>query len=85
MPDIMPTVKQYILDHHLAGENPANLTPTTPLVSGGILDSLATLDLVTFLEGTFGIQLEAHEVDRDRLDSLERIVALVESKQALRR
>lgn len=80
MPDVIPVVKQYILDQHLPGENPANLTLTTPLVSGGILDSLATLDLVAFLEGTFNIQLEAHEVDRDRLDTVERIAALVNGK-----
>lgn len=80
MPDVIPAVKQYILDQYLPGENPANLTLTTPLVSGGILDSLATLDLVAFLEGTFGIQLEAHEVDRDRLDTVERIAALVNAK-----
>jgi len=80
MPDVIPVVKQYILDRHLPGENPANLTLTTPLVSGGILDSLATLDLVAFLEETFDIQLEAHEVDRDRLDTVERIAALVNGK-----
>ncbi|MBK8005239.1 MAG: acyl carrier protein [Gemmatimonadetes bacterium] len=82
MPDVIPQVKQYILDHHLPGENPANLTLTTPLVSGGILDSLATLDLVAFLEGRFGIELEAHEVDRDRLDTLEKIAELVQGKLA---
>jgi acyl carrier protein len=82
MPDVIPVVKQYILDRYLPGENPANLTLTTPLVSGGILDSLATLDLVAFLEETFDIQLEAHEVDRDRLDTVERIAALVNGKRA---
>jgi acyl carrier protein len=81
MSDVMPAVKQFILEQYLPGEDPANLTPTTPLVSGGILDSLAILDLVTYLEKTFAIELEAHEVDRDRLDTLERIAALVTAKQ----
>ncbi|MDH4347970.1 MAG: acyl carrier protein [Gemmatimonadota bacterium] len=80
MTDVVPAVKQYVLDQYLPGENPANLTLTTPLVSGGILDSLAILDLVAYLEKTFGIELEAHEVDRDRLDTLERIAALVNGK-----
>ncbi len=80
MPDVVDVVKQHILDQYLPGENPANLTLTTPLVSGGILDSLATLDLVAFLEGAFGIELEAHEVDRERLDTLERIALLVNRK-----
>jgi acyl carrier protein len=80
--DVVSTVKAFILDRFLPGEDPANLTRSTPLITGGILDSLATLELVSFLEQTFGIQLEAHEVDADRLDSLERIEALVSARRA---
>lgn len=81
MSDIVTTVKAFVLDRFLPGENPANLTATTPLISGGILDSLATLELVGFIEKTYGIELEAYEVDPDRLDSLERIAALVAAKR----
>lgn len=81
MTDILATVKAFILDRFLPGEDPANLTRTTPLITGGILDSLATLELVSFLEKTFGIQLEAHEVDTERLDTLERIAAVVAAKR----
>jgi acyl carrier protein len=80
--DVVSTVKAFILDRFLPGEDPANLTRSTPLITGGILDSLATLELVSFLEQTFGIQLEAHEVDADRLDTLERIEALVSARRA---
>ncbi|HEX4935408.1 MAG TPA: acyl carrier protein [Gemmatimonadaceae bacterium] len=79
--DIQGTVKSFILERFLPGENPANLTPTTPLISGGILDSLATLELVSYLEQAFGIQLEAHEVDTERLDTLERIASVVAAKR----
>ncbi len=81
MTDVASTVKAFILDRFLPGEDPANLSRTTPLISGGILDSLATLELVGFLEQSFGIELEAHEVDTDRLDTLERIEALVTTKR----
>ena len=33
-----------------AGEDPSELTETTPLITGGILDSFATMKLVMFLE-----------------------------------
>ena len=78
--DIARQVKDHILERYLQGEDPSLLTPETPLISGGILDSLATLELVSFLEERFGIELEAHEVDRDRLDTLRAIEALVLSK-----
>ncbi len=77
----MGTVKDFILKEFLPGEDPANLTPTTPLMSSGILDSLATLKLITFLEQEFSIQIAAHEADEERLDTLETICQLIDSKR----
>lgn len=73
-------VKEYILREFLPGENPDELTDTTPLITGGIFDSLSTLKLVQFLEERFGIRIEAHEVDVDHLNTLDRIASLVEAK-----
>lgn len=73
-------VKAYILEQFLPGEDPDELTADTPLMTSGILDSLATLKLVTYLEEEFDIAVEAHEADSDNLDTLERITALVERK-----
>lgn len=74
-------IKSYILAEFLPGEDPANLTPTTPLMSGGILDSLATLKLITFLEQEFNVQIAAHEADKENFDTLEAICRLVDSKR----
>ena len=82
MQEIIRDVKQYILDTYLPGENPSALTPTTPLITSGILDSLATLDLVSFLENRFGVELEAHDVDHSKLGTLEDIARMVQSKRA---
>jgi acyl carrier protein len=73
-------VKSYILDEFLPDEDPEQLTRTTPLVTNGIIDSLATLKLVAFLEERFSIHVEAHEADTENLDSIERIARLVETK-----
>jgi len=77
---IAATTKQFILDEFLPGENPANLTLTTPLISGGILDSLATLRLVAFLEQTYSITIAPHEISTDRINTLADIATLVEGK-----
>jgi acyl carrier protein len=50
------------------------------LVSAGILDSIATLRLVEFLERTFSIEMAAHETDAEHLDTIERIASLVRTK-----
>jgi acyl carrier protein len=80
MQDIKDTVRTYILDEFLPGESPEALTDSTPLVSGGILDSIATLKLVSFLEEQFRIELAPHETDADHLDTVDRIATLVSSK-----
>ena len=49
-------------------------------MTGGILDSLATLKLVSFLEEQYGITVQAHEADVEHLDTVEDIAALVRSK-----
>ena len=79
--DIERIVKSFILTEFLPGESPEALTPTTPLVSIGVLDSLATMKLVAFLEQEFSIGIDAHEADTENLDSIERIARLVRSKQ----
>jgi acyl carrier protein len=81
MNDVSEIVRRYILDEFLPGESPELLTDTTPLVTGGILDSIATLKLATFLEERFQIQLQAHEMSVDYLDTIHDISKLVESKR----
>ncbi len=77
---IIDTVKSFILDQFLPGEDPDELTTDTPLMSTGILDSLATLKLVTFLEQEFDIAVEAHEADASNLDTIDAIADMVAKK-----
>ena len=51
---IKGTVKDYILTEFLPGTAPSELGDQTPLIQGAILDSLATVQLVAFLEERFG-------------------------------
>lgn len=81
MDDVSNTVRDYILDEFLPGEDPSELTPDTPLITGGILDSISTLKLVVFLEEKFGIVVEAHEAGVEHLDSLATISQLVARKR----
>ena len=74
-------ITQFILDEFLPGEDPNELTPSTPLLSTGVIDSVGTIGLMAFLEERFGIRVEAHEADAEHLDTVERIAALVRQKQ----
>lgn len=80
--EIKLIVRDYIAAQFLPGEDPESLTDDVRLVSDAILDSLASLKLVSFLEERFGISIEAHEVDVDHLDTLSLVTDLVLSKRA---
>ncbi len=80
MQEIEGAIKEYILKEFLPGENPQELTESTPLITGGILDSLATVKLVVFLEARFQIQIKAHETMVDYLNTITDIAHLVRSK-----
>ncbi len=81
MDRIKDILRAHILAAYLPGESPDNLTDDTPLRTSGILDSMATLSLVNFVEQQFGITLEAHETGVEHFDRVEDIAALVARKQ----
>ena len=78
-------VRAYILSEFLQGESSTNLKDDTPLRTSGVLDSMATLRLVAFLEERFGIEVEAHEAGIDNFDSINSIAAFVAQKTADKR
>ena len=77
--DIKEKVKSYLLSEFLPDSDPDELEDDMALRSDGILDSIATLKLTTYLEEEFGISIEAHEMGE--FDTLEEIVALVSEKR----
>lgn len=79
--DVSATLKDFILREFLPGEDPAALTDTTALVTTGILDSIAVLKVVAFLENQFGIAIEPHEAVVENLNTLSDLARLVMSKK----
>ena len=81
MEEIQKDVHAFILNEFLPGEDPSELTESTPLITGGILDSITTLKLVVFLEERFNITVEAHEAGVEHLDSIRQIADLISEKR----
>jgi len=80
--DVMEKVKKFILSEFLPDEDPEALDAGTPLISSAILDSIATIKLVTFLEEQYDVHFEPHEMSIDYLDTLSEIAATVQQKLA---
>jgi acyl carrier protein len=80
--EIKAKVKSFILNEYLPGEDPTALTDDTPLMTTGILDSIAVLKVVTFLENEFGISIQPREAVVKNLNTISDIVCLVTFKKA---
>lgn len=51
------------------------------LLDAGVIDSLGILDLVGFLEETFGLQASDDDLNPENFDSIATLVRFVESKR----
>ena len=80
MDDVRQTVRAFVLENFLPGEDPRNLTDQTELKESGILDSLSTLKLVSFLEERYKVEFEANDLEAGNLATVESIERLVKSK-----
>jgi acyl carrier protein len=56
--------------------------PDEPIIENGVLTSLQTVELVTFLEERFDIFVEDEEFDEENFGSIEAIAGLVANKTA---
>src|SRR5687768_14381448 len=83
MEDVKEALRQFILSAYLPGESRKNLRDDTPLVTSGILDSLAALGLANFVEQRFSIELDVYEMSAERFDRIKDIAATVLRKQTL--
>jgi acyl carrier protein len=78
--DTKQEIRSYVVEHFLPGGQ--GLEDTTPLISGGLIDSIGMLGLISFMESRFGVEFMPREVDAHTLDNLNLIAALVERKLA---
>ena len=79
----MTTTAQILLDYFADQSDKAkDLTADESLLERGLLDSMALVKLVTFLEKQFGVQLSDEEFDPDHFETVTAIATLVEGKSA---
>ena len=72
-------IRQFVLEQFPLARQ-GELQDDDSLINGQIIDSLGTIDLVEFLESTFGITLSDEELVADNFESIRSIAELVASK-----
>jgi acyl carrier protein len=77
--DARAAIRGWLQENVTGGRDVAN---DELLIENGVMTSLQTVELVTFLEDEFGITVEDDEFDEENFGSVDDIAALVEGKAA---
>jgi acyl carrier protein len=75
-----PTIREFLAANFFLGDDPGAIQGSSSLIEAGIIDSTGVLELVGFLEETYGIRIEDDELVPENLDSIDNIVRFVERK-----
>ena len=81
MEDISKVVRDYIVREYLEEGDDREVTETTRLISGGIVDSFSMVSLKRFLEKKYHIQIPDADATPDAFDTVQSIKTLVERFQ----
>ena len=78
--ELTSAIRQYVIDDFLLDEG--ELDDDTSLLESGIIDSTGAMEIVSFLETTFGIEVDDEDLVADNLDSVARLTRFVAGKQS---
>jgi acyl carrier protein len=81
--EIKEVIRGYLLRNLFESGSADELTDSVQLITGGILDSISTLQLVSFIEERFKIEFKPNEIDQDNLNTISRIADFVQSKMGV--
>ena len=77
MDDLRRVVREYVVKEYVEEGVDIDITDTTPLISGGIVDSFSMVSLKRFLEKKYAIKIPDAQATPDAFDSVTRIADLV--------
>ena len=78
--DIRSTIRKFVTDTFLASDGFKRLEDTTSFLETGIVDSTGILEIIQFIEESFGISVDDEELVPENLDSIDNLTAFVARK-----
>jgi acyl carrier protein len=79
---IQPQIRQYLAENFLFSDNGYELEDEASFLEEGIVDSTGVLELVMFVEETFGITVQDEEIVPQNFDSVSQVATYVQRKLA---
>jgi acyl carrier protein len=75
-------IERFIVEQLLRDGTRQSISMDEPLVSTGLIDSLAMLRLIGFLEEEFSLTIGDGEVTPDNFETMRQLLQFLERKQA---
>ncbi|MCA9665033.1 MAG: acyl carrier protein [Myxococcales bacterium] len=79
--DTRTQVREFILMNFLDGGDDSQLKDDVSLERAHIVDSARALEMILFIEDTFGFEVDNEDATPENFDSVNAIVAYVERKK----
>lgn len=76
-------IRNFILAN-IIKDNSVELTDDTPLLTGGLVDSLGIVRLVTFIEDNQGIKVPLEDITIENFETLDLLDAYLDTRTAPR-
>lgn len=76
------TIREFVIDSFMYGAEDAGFNDDTSLLGAGYIDSTGVLEIIGFLENTFGIAVADEEMIPENLDSVANMERYVTRKLA---
>jgi acyl carrier protein len=80
MSDLLNVIIQFIRDNFIAGRSDIVFDNDESIIEKGIMDSTGVLELVEFLESTYSITIEDHELVPENLETINNILKYLKTK-----
>ncbi|UCD18556.1 MAG: acyl carrier protein [Candidatus Zixiibacteriota bacterium] len=77
MDDMKQVILDYVKREYLEEDDDTEIDESTPLITGGIVDSFSMVSLKRFLEKKYGIQIPDADASPQVFDTVNNIVVLV--------
>lgn len=78
---VMEKVRAYITENFLYARQDVLLNENDSLLERGIIDSMGVMELVTFIDGEFGVVAGDEEITEENFGTLAAITRYVASKR----
>lgn len=75
------TIRSFILQNYLFTDDQSALNDDTSFLESGVVDSTGMMEVIFFLEETWGIKVEDEEMVPENLDSVTNLVVFLKRKQ----